>query len=250
MKRVVFITALCAFILAAKPVLADFYGGQVLYNRISGHHSGNGGEFTLSRDPAGGGLQLSLSAYSGLTKNLTGSAGLPSFQTFCIEKGEFISSPMEIVVSTTSIDETLGTIGLPGSGSHAIKGGLTFGDNLDPSTAYLYTQFATGVLTDYDYTAGVGRAFSAGQLQNAIWHLEGEGSLVANSQAEKWVTLAKNSGWTDIGSVRVLNSWVAGHIGQDGYHKQDQLYLTPIPASLILGLLGLGVVGVKLRKFA
>lgn len=246
MKRAVgFITLIC--VLATTPVSADIYGGQVLYNRISGHYAGNGGEFTLSEDPAGGGLNLDLSAYiSGVTKDLSGSTGVPSFQTFCLEMGEFIASPMEVVVNTTFIDEGTGVVS--GSGSHAILGGKAYGDNLDPYTAYLYTQFATGVLSNYDY--GAGRAVSAGQLQNAIWYLEGETSSLLSTQASDWVTEAQNSGWTGIGSVRVLNSWVPGHIGDDRYRKQDQLYLTPIPASVILGLLGLSVVGVKLRKYA
>ncbi len=249
MKRVLFITAMFSLVFAATSARADFYGGQVLSNRIPGHYSGNGGEFTLSQDPAGGGLNLNLSAYSGLTKNLSGSTGVPSFQTFCLEKGEYISSPMDIVVSTTSINELTGAVGSPGSGSHAIWGGKTYGDNLDPLTAYLYTEFATGVLSNYDY--GAGRATSAGQLQKAIWYLEGEiTSLTSGSQADTWVTEAQNSGWTSIRDVRILNTWAVGHIGDPSYRKQDQLYITPIPASLILGLLGLGVVGVKLRKYA
>jgi hypothetical protein len=252
MKRVIFIAALFIFTFATNPVLADFYGGKVLYNRISGHYSGNGGEFTLSQDPSGGGLNLNLSAYkSGITKNLSGSASLPSFQTFCLEKTEYIASPMDIVVNTRMIDESDGSV--IGPGSHAKWGGKTHGDNLDPFTAYLYTQFATGVLSNYNY--GAGRNISAGQLQNAIWYLEGETNTLSSTQASDWVTEAQNSGWTSIGNVRVLNSWVPGHWipGQTvaaRYKKQDQLYLTPIPASVILGILGLGVVGIKLRKYA
>jgi hypothetical protein len=179
---------------------------------------------------------------------LSGSAGVPSFQTFCLEKVEYIASPMDIVVSTTAINELTGAVGSPGTGSHAIKGGKTYGDNLDPFTAYIYTQFATGVLGNYNY--GAGRATSAGQLQNAIWYLEGETGTLNSTQATNWVTEAQNSGWTGIGSVRILNTWAAGHIDDTRYRKQDQLYILPIPASVILGLIGLSIVGIKLRKYA
>jgi hypothetical protein len=50
--------------------------------------------------------------------------------------------------------------------------------------------------------------------------------------------------------VRILNTWAAGHIGDTRYRKQDQLYILPIPASVILGLIGLSIVGIKLRKYA
>jgi hypothetical protein len=250
MKRVVFVTAVCAFVLAANPVLADLYTGTGNLKQTGtvgtiNYSSGPGGEFTISDS------SLSISAYvAGVTSQIKGNAN--SFQTFCLERSEFTKSLIDIWVSTTSIDEITGVVGSPGSGSHAVYGSKTYGDNLDPLTAYLYTQFATGTLTDYDYyNTGVGRNVSAGQLQKAIWFLEEEGvSLVAGSQADKWVIEAQNSGWTDIGKVRVLNNWVTGYKDDPEYRKQDQLYLTPIPASVILGLLGISVVGVKLRKYA
>ena len=36
----------------------------------------------------------------------------------------------------------------------------------------------------------------------------------------------------------------------DDSHYQDYVVMTPIPPSVVLGLLGFGVVGLKLRKYA
>ena len=260
MKKVVFITTICTFLLASTPVLADFYAGTGnLTQTGSGYSSGRGGEFTLSDS------SLSISAYlPGITSGIKGKPN--SIQTFCLETSEYIAAPIDIWVSTTSIDESTGAVGLPGSGSHAVHGSQTYGDNLDFLTAYLYTEFATGQLTGYDFGGGgymgLNRSQTAGALQRLIWATEGEGgsdytsgffgvSLNANQQGliNTWLTEYSNSGWTGIGNVRILNNYTYAADGRLKY-KQDQLYLTPIPASVILGILGLGVVGVKLRKYA
>jgi hypothetical protein len=241
MRRLIFISIVCAFVTA--PAMADYYGGQIYYNRIGGYYSGNGGEFTLSTD-GGTGLLLDLSAYATTTKNQPGSTATPSFQSFCVEGTEYVASPMQIMVSTTTAEGT--------SDSHAVLGGKLNGDDLDPRTAYLYTEFATGTLTGYNYTLA-GRAASAGDLQAAIWWIEGETSGVDNA----YVTMANNAvaaggEWygMGIGNVRILNTWTPGHIGDLNFKLQDQLYLVPVPAAVLLGMLGLGVAGLKLRKFA
>jgi hypothetical protein len=254
MKRaVVLITLILVF--AVTPVFADLYSGTGLLQQTGiigpiDYTEAQGGEFTISSST------LNTSQYiPGITSEIKGQ--LNSFQTFCLEMKEYVpNTPIEIQVSTTSIDESTGVVGSEGSGSHAINGGKTYGDNLDPMTAYLYTNFVKGTLRDYDYLdSTVGRDYSAGQLQNAIWYIEGEiPSLVANSQADLWVQLAQMAGWNAIGDVRVLNNWAEGHVGERGYEKQDQLYITPnlvpIPTSVILGLLGMSIVGIKLRKYA
>lgn len=239
MRTLTFITVVLAFMPTL--AMADYYGGQIYYNRIAGYYSGNGGEFTLSTD-GGSGLLLNLSAYAATTKNQTGSTAKPSFQTFCVETTEYVASPMEIVVSTTTAEGI--------TDSHAILGGKPSGDDLDPMTAYLYTKFAQGTLSGYNY--GAGRATSADTLQKAIWWIENESGGVNNA----FVTLANTAvavggEWygKGIGNVRILNTWTPGHIGESAYKKQDQLYLVPTPAAVLLGMLGLGAAGMKLRKF-
>ena len=163
---------------------------------------------------------------------------------------------MEVWVSTANVDTS--------SGSHAWKGGTSSGDDLNAETAYYYTQFAKGILPGYDYSdTGVGRDASAGALQRLIWNIESEGGLLTEgnqhygikltaaqvSLITSWQTAYGDSGWSGIGDVRVLQTYK--YIDGECFDlKQDQLYLTPVPGAAILGILGLGVAGVKLRKFA
>lgn len=268
MRRVVLITVMCAFAFVATPVLADFYAGTANLNQTGtvdsvNYSSGNGGEFTISNS------SLSISAYvPGVTSGITGNPN--SFQTFCVEMTEYTASTVDIMVSDTWVGtKPQWDPSVPHSpASHAIKGSESVGDDLNPQTAYLYTLFAMQSLTGYDY--GTGRSASAGNLQMAIWYIEGEWTSSLTPQASAWVQQAVDATGLDIGTsfldqtigdtwgqtignVRILNTWKPGHINnfdEAYYRRQDQLYLTPIPASLILGLLGLGVVGLKLRKYA
>ena len=232
--------------------MADSYGGQIYWDRLGGYYSGNGGEFTLRSD-GGPGLLLSNGAYGATTSGLGGWG--ESFQTFCLEGGEYVYSgqSLDIVVNTTFINEATGAV--TGPGSHAILGSMAYGDNLDARTAYLYTEFATGTLAGYDYTLA-GRATSADALQRAIWYIEGEAGGVNNTFAALALDAVTVGGSTDewvgmgIGDVRILNTWVPGHVGDLNYARQDMLYLVPVPAAVLLGMLGLGVAGLKLRRFA
>jgi hypothetical protein len=240
MKKALLATV--ALALLATPAFADYSGGRVYYGRIGGYYSGQGGEFTLRSD-GGPGLLLSNSAYAASTRGQDGHA--ESFQTFCVEDTEYVAQPMDLIVSTTFIDEATGLV--TGPGSHAIKGSKQYGDNLDARTAYLYTQFATGVLSNYDYTGtGVGRDVSAGELQEAIWNIEQE-ITSATGQAATWIAEAQGAidagTWSGIGDVRILNTWAPGHVGEMAYKKQDQLYLIPAPGAIVLGMMGLGLAG-------
>jgi len=252
------ILTFAALVLLAVPALADTFHGlgdtgyQMLYTRIGGYFQGRGGEFTLKEDP--GHTYLSNSAYADVAK---GKAGDPhSFQTFCVETGEYVESPMEIMVS-----QEAQAGGGYGSGSHAYKGGTKVGDDLEFETAWLYTQFATGNLATlgYDYTPGDNRKAAAGALQRLIWNIEGEGGGlgVGNSWYDITLTQAQvdlidawndayaTSRWSGIGNVRVLQTNSTG-----GGLAQDQLYLVPAPAAIGLGMLGLGLIGWYMRRFA
>lgn len=270
MRRVVFIIVMCAFAFVATPVLADlvghngdgYDGGTANWDRQVGYYAGQGGEFTIW---GGSGLKLSNSAYADSTSGLKWDSvgGDESFQSFCIETAETIYEPMEIWVSEGNAAGT-------GFGSHAWKGGTGLGDDLDAETAYLYTQFATGQLDGYNYGSGgyaeLSRSETAGALQRLIWYIEGEGGsdfgeayygISLNDDQrdliEDWGEAFVNSGWTGIGDVRVLQTYKTYFFKNGGECfelKQDQLYLTPVPGAVLLGVLGLGVAGLKLRRFA
>jgi hypothetical protein len=264
MKRVSYIIILSALI--SSPVLADFIngpgytGGKARYTRMSGYYTGGGGEFTLydTRRPS---LLLSNSAYDSKTRGLL-SSHPESFQTFCLEADEYAARPMKIWVSEASVNESNGIAGIYGSGSHAWGGGTNTnnGDNLDPFTAWLYTQFATGNLAEYAYIGkniyDLNRSQTAGALQWLIWDTEDETGGPVNSIAptgnqvnliNDWNNLYNVSGWTGLGDVRVLQN-----SNRRGGAAQDFLYLVPLPGAIILCMLSLGgvsIAGWKLRKF-
>jgi hypothetical protein len=262
MKKLVFIAIVCGFV--AVPAFADLgFGNGEGYDAGTAHisrpnwryYSANGGEFTLS-DNTPGSFQLSNKSYAAVAKGL---AGAESFQTFCVETNEFTDNPLEVWLSNASAENPL----VAGSGSHAWEGSVVgVGDSLDPRTAYLYTQFATGKLSNYRYPElnDGNRAKDAGQLQRAIWSLEeGLGLMAQDVQAKAWVaeaaaavlpggTWEQEWGATGIGYVRILQMYKAGD--KTVALKQDQLYYVPVPGAVLLGMLGLSVAGIKLRRFA
>ena len=225
-------------------------GGYANYSRLSGYYYGDGGEFTLYGD----GLNLSNAAYNSNEDMQTSGLGghSESFQTFCLEIDEYAGSA-NIWVSTEFKN------GDPGS--HAFKGGrnTNSGDNLSSKTAYLYYNFAIGTLSNYDYD-GSGRSASAGSLQKAIWYIEEEldnwNSL--DSQAKAWVIEARNAidtgAWTGLGDVRVLQMYNYNQTRCECNidYRQDFLYVesVPVPAAALLGVFGMAIAGIKLRKFA
>ena len=132
--------------------------------------TGNGGEFTFTPvNPSG---WVNNSAYGTGAKNID-VAG--SFQSFCIEGGEFIAPfPQDPPPYNAALNH------------NAVWGGVgPAGDPISVGTGWLYSQFARGVWSSglsYDYTnTGVGRNVSADALQKAIWWLEGEESLSYDS---------------------------------------------------------------------
>ena len=241
--------------LSAVPAMADLNTGVSVVDRVTGYFGGGGGEFSISS------ATLDTSAYIGTTSGIgltnyvsSGAPGHPgnttmttSFQTFCVEMDESIS-PLPHMIEETWVS-------WDGTNSYAVHGGVDPSpdpDPLDPKTAYLYTQFATGALASstyatYDYNPAVNRASDAVQLQYAIWYIEQEiTSLTSGSKAEKWYNEAVAAGWTGIGQARVLNLYDYGSLEP----RQDMLYLVPVPAAVLLGILGLSVAGIKLRKYA
>ena len=228
MKRL-FVLACLAGLIAVSTVQAAMQ--VALYQDLSHFSYGDAGEFSAVPNAALLAVNPTLAGYSLETADL--SAVNPFFQTFCVEKAEYFS---------------------PGSGYDVTIGDKVFfnggqfpaGESITMGTAWLYSQFAAGTLSGYDYTYGDGRMVSAANLQRAIWYLQSEVPTLVNGSVDgtafynaavsacgRTVTGAANGAY----GVVILNLWVPGKAGTASAAAQDQLMLVPEPATASIGLL-------------
>jgi hypothetical protein len=181
---------------------------------------GSGGEFTVTPDAA---LAPLIGTYSPFTMNYVAQG---SFQTFCLERNEFIAPSLTYDVTLNNV--TLFT-GIP----------LTVG------AAYLYEQFATGAL-NYNYADAPGGSRTANgfhnayYLQLALWHYMGQYSSVPANPYETLVNGLFGAGAfaPDNGAhhVMVMNLWAPGQ--HDAAHAyQDLLVYMPVPEPSALALI-------------
>jgi hypothetical protein len=203
------------------------------YNGYGPYQTGVGGEFTFAISDA----SLVNSYYAGRTRNLVSA---PSFQTFCVEGGENIDASHPVYTANYN--------------THSVYSNV----QLTKGAAYLYSQFAQGILSGYNFTgAATAREASAALLQQAIWHYmggqESQGTFNASNPFEVAAAAhfvggeaVANSAaifGADNLSVYVLNLW-----DSNGKAAQDQLIYTtgavpnfnPVPdggtTAMLLGL--------------
>jgi len=200
--------------------------------------------YTMGTSVSGhtGGGEWGVSSINGLTPPSMGSGvGISGnvFQSFCLERNE--------TLSPGTYNWSLDT----GARNGGVGGATSNFDPIGAATAILFTKFWNGTLTNYggtgnsyNYTAGSGRVSTAGELQDAIWYLEGEltssqvdHTSLAWAWAQQALTDAGSS--TDIGNVRVLVLTDSG-----GGNHQDILVLIPLPPAAMLGLGLLSAIGV------
>ena len=239
MKRL-FVLACLAGILAVPAVQAVTQ--ITLYQDVANYSYGDGGEFNAVPDADLLFLNPTLAGYAPATINLA--AGAPNFQTFCVETGEFFYPGTTYNVSIS--DEV-----------RYDGGQFPAGEPITLGTAWLYSQFAAGTLSGYDYLDS-GRTASAGNLQQAIWYLQGEETSLVNGGADGSAfysaavsALGGTINNTAVGAygVVVLNLWVPNPDGSNGAGAQDQLMVVPQlgtvpePGTMSLGLLVLLLFG-------
>jgi hypothetical protein len=139
-----------------------------------------------------------------------------TFSTFCVEMDEHIGFGGSYYVTLSN---------------NALMGRMPpTGDPLNAQSASIYNYW----LDSLAHTSA-----NADNVQNALWYEEVEGGSYIKS-------LNTDLMW-DASNVMVMNLW------NDSAHTsyaQDLLVRVPVPPAVLLGLLGLGVVGLKLRKYA
>jgi hypothetical protein len=182
---------------------------------------GVGGEITATTTPP---LLLGLPAPS----------GAPSFQTFCIESGIHFDANTPYSYTLTQTDHA----------GHALTQG----------TAWLFSQFSSGALAGYNYAVGPGRVTAAGNLQAAIWILQGQalpGPFVGLGAAFVAAATVATGGHEFDPSAGAFGVDVLNLNTLAGAPVQDWLAVAPDGGTTI-ALLGFVLVGVESlrRKFA
>jgi len=208
--------------------ITDNYGSEKTINLSSGTAApASFGAYTLEKD----------------------TGGARSFNSFCVETAQPLSSAVSYGVLNYANNKTTNSTGT----------------SLNLGVAKLYRDFATGTLDNYTYAAS-GRSTSASFLQTAIWALLGmtsaswstnpylKGLLDLNEDKDHWMqSYDPNQYYNEVGnfSIFVLQITTTG-----GAAVQDFIYITPTsssnvpePATIALWIAGsTGAFGIGARR--
>lgn len=258
MRRVVIITVMCTFAFATAPVLAD----------LTVQYSGASPSMSIYVESSSGISERRLVTgqykidVQGDTGDIIGAPGIVN--VFCIDLWDWApTSPLSYTLKT--LDETpdqgAGPMGPERAGYLATLLNTYWDqDNWSSDTSrtfgsvvYSAEQVAAAVqlsvweIVDEFNTDTTGWAGDTVVPTN--WDVKSDlfrvsGNMVVQDIANAMLTSVVGIGPSSFGNYRGVSN------SSDASHYQDYVVRTPIPASVILGILGLGVVGLKLRKSA
>jgi hypothetical protein len=213
LRKLIFIATVCAFITA--PTFADIFTvpstSQVRYTGVTG------GTITI------GGTWHSGGVYAGSYNLVVDGV---SMQSFCIDLED------NSTTSTTTYNVT------------ALK------DAADPSFGPMGSTKATALaeLLYENWVPGMSNSALL-SLQVAVWEVtaDGPGSLDLTSGS---FTASNAGASTMLGTIDGGYAPTALFVGLSHGNYQDYVVKVPVPGAILLGMLGLSVAGIKLRKHA
>ena len=215
---------ICMLVVAGALMISVKAGANSVYiSGITGYRQSgfDGGEFNMSPTVGNSAAYASSAIVSG------------GNETFCVETGLGIAVPGTYTVTSISQSDSQGTA-------------------LTEGAAWLYMEFAEGILADYDYSTSVAngsfanRAAAAVDLQEALWELQGQSydaslanfyiNIVSAAIGAGNLYLANNG----LDNVAIVNLTLPGY-----GPVQNMLALVPDGGATAI-LLGLGLGGVRL----
>jgi len=261
-KRIWLYFSIIVFCLSTTPSMADFYGtADVVYNTMAKKLAL---DTVMYLEPGGVSVYAGLNVLTISNLNLTGSPPLPSESplrqgsqlAFCIDLYD-IKPPVSTAYDVVSLDTAPDAISEPGGAGMGADKAAYIAELLD-THAYgtkleaAAMQIAIWEIIDEDY----GDPGLDGIPGPSGWNVSsGQGNfyLDTSQTMESAVAALANSWLSALPATTPATSFSAyTALSNDAGYKGDQqdFVVVPAPAAFLLGMIGIGAAGLKLRQYA